>query len=499
MNRILARFFMYALLAGCALLAGAQAAHTDTKPDEVVKIMAGNSKVYAVDFKVAKVATGDPKIFGVVQSGDSEMIINAIAQGGSNLIIWGEADERREILINVLSPDLVLQAEELRGILSEIEGVQVNIVGKRIVVEGQLFKSKDHAKINQLLAGMPDVVNLTQMSPFMKKIMAAEIERSIGREGILVKVAKNAFLLEGVVPNDEEGQRAEKIALAYSPNVVNALVSASSQVKPAPYEQPKLIEVHLTVMEIDKSALKNIGIYWNPDITTSANASYQLTSTLQLWPADPSRVGTFFGALAGVLTEFIPKMRRIHESGKGRSLMQQTIITKEGGRAEFFAGSEQPIAVAQDRGVMSVEYKKVGMTLNVIPQVDPLSNIDTVLEIESSSVTGQNAQGAPIVRSNIMATAVNVEEGVTIVLGGLAGQRELKAMADRNPNNEPTLFQLNYDRTREMTDSEVLVFITPRVVRDVKMASREIKLNATREFKMIELQNLRQAFREKYN
>ena len=154
--------------------------------------------------------------------------------------------------------------------------------------------------------------------------------------------------------------------------------------------------------------------------------------------------------------------------------------------------------VAQASGVISVEYKKVGMTLNVTPHIDPLENIETLLEIESSTVSGEGAQGAPIIRAHTMNTAVNVNEGLTIVLGGLAGQNDLKALANHNPNNEPTLFQANYDNSRRRNDTEVVIFVTPRVIRDAQMANRDVKLNATREFRKIELENLRQVFVETY-
>ena len=475
------------------------AAYTQKPPDDVVKVMAGNSVVYAVDFKIEKVATGDPKVFGVVQTGDNEMIINAVAEGASNLIIFGPGDQRKEVFINVLTAELMLKAEELRGMLSDIEGVDVKIIGKKIIVDGLVFKSKDFGKINQLLASMPEVVNLVRMSPFMKKIVAQEIQRSIGRPGITVRVAKNAFLIEGVVPNDEEGQRAEKIALAYSPNVVNALLSTASQERPEPYAKPDIIEVNLTIMEVTKTALKQFGIYWNPTIDTNGQAGFDHQSEFTWFPFSTSMAENLVYSLAGTISSFFPTMQRINETGNGRSLMQQTLITKEGGAAKFFAGSEEPISIAQDGGTMSVEYKKVGMTLNVTPTLDELGNIDSLLEMESSTVTGTSG-GAPIVNTNSVTTAINVPQGTTIVIGGLAGQRELKNLANSNPNDDGnnSLFEANYDRSRQKTQTEVVVFITPRIVAKVEDAGKDMKVNTKRSIKKVELDNLRSVFDEYY-
>lgn len=466
--------------------------------DEVLQLMAGTSQVYSVPFKVEKIATGDAKIFGVAQTGESEMVINAVSEGTSNLILFGANKQKKELLISVLSPDLVLRADELRKVLRDIDGVEVKIVGKQIVIDGQIVKTKDLIRINQLLASMRDVVNIVQMSEVMKRIVAEQMQSAINRPNIHVSVAKSTFLIEGVVPNEEEAQRAEKIAQAYNPNVINALVSAKSQERPKPYEKPDILEINLTIMEVQKDALKRFGIYWNPDITTQANPSMSHTSNQKWYPYSASVTTDLAYTMAGVISNFFPKMRRIHDEGFGRTLMQQTLVTKNGAKAKFFAGSEQPIPVSQSLGNVTIEYKKVGMTLDVTPSIDPLDNIDTILQMESSTVTGTSAQGAPIVRTNNMNTAVNVKRGVTIVLGGLAGERELRSLQNHNPDNTPTMFQANYDKSRTKEQTEVVVFITPRVVEDVKMAGRDVQLGAKEEFKRVELDNLRKVFDDKF-
>ncbi len=466
---------------------------------EVIRIMAGNSQMYGVDFAIEKVAIGDPKIFGAVQTGPNEMLINALAEGASNLIIFGPANQRKELLINVITADLMLRAQELRGLLSDIEGIEVKIVGKQIVVDGQVFKSKDFGKISQLLASMDGVVNLVAMSPRMKTILAEQMAQAIDRPNIAVHVGKNAFLLEGVVPNDEESQRAEKIAQAYAPAIVNALVSAKSQEKPKPYARPDIIEVNMTIMEVNKNALREFGIFWNPSITSTANGNFDHQSNFTWFPGHSTMTETLAYSLAGIITNFFPTMRRIYETGEGRALMQQTLVTRDGGKAEFFAGSEEPVPVAQGNGVITTEYKKVGMTLNISPSIDPQGNIETMMDMESSTVAGQGTNGAPVIDKNTMATAVNVKRGVTIVLGGLAGQRELKALANRNPNSaQPTLFQANYDKQRSADSTEIVVFITPRVVEDVQTASREVEMKTRDSFKRVELDNLRKQYQEQY-
>jgi type II secretory pathway component GspD/PulD (secretin) len=132
------------------------------------------------------------------------------------------------------------------------------------------------------------------------------------------------------------------------------------------------------------------------------------------------------------------------------------------------------------------------MTLNVSPNIDPLSNIDTSIHVESSSIISENATtGAPTVSTNNLSTALNVASGQSIVLGGLIGQRELEALSLSPPDNQQSLLQLNR-RTKAGADGwEVVVFITPSVVSQPGRALEDMKGKVQESFKKKDLDRLR--------
>ncbi len=450
-----------------------------------IEIVAGQSTVVTLEYNVGKIATGNPEICNAVKTGDNEVLINAKTPGKTNVIIWGPDNRKKDLTVNVTSgTDANAYAYELKQMLNGIEGVKVKTVGRRVVVEGEVLTQSDFEKLNRVVSGMHDVVNLVELSPVMKKIVKEEITRAISKEGmhnVHVTTAKDKFILTGSVGNEDGASRAEKIALAYNPNIVNAIQIVKVAPKPLPVIKPVLIEMTMNVVEIDRDVLKDLGVAWNPDGSLAGTGQYtaQKGST-------PQMGGGFFGTLSNLF----PKMRKIQADGKGRSLMQQTLITNSGGTANFFAGTEIPIPIAQDGGTMSVEYKKVGVTLNFSPNLDEEDTVVSPVKIESSTVRGEGPMGAPIIGSTQLDTVVSVKSGSSIALAGLIGQREANLMSSTPPGGDYSLFQSNKGERRSAQTREVLIFVTPKILGGAQEAVKGIGGKVDESFKQQELENL---------
>jgi len=455
------------------------------KTSNIIEIFRGKSRVIKTDFDIVKVATGDEDICLGTKTSDREVLINAKSVGKSNIIVWGPKGKRKEVIVIVKSRDLTDCAAGLRVILRNIEGVKVKIVGGRIVLEGEVFTKRDFDKLGKIIEDIPEVINLVELSPLMKKIVKEEIEKALMEEGlksVKVKVGKNKFMLVGSVKNEQSAKRAELIALAFSPDVLNII-----EVYTETEEDSRMIEMTLTVMEIDKNVLKDIGVHWNPGGNLDAYGGYT---------GNTGNKASLSGAITGTISNLFPKMRKIKENGKGRSLMQQVIITKSGGEAKFFAGTEIPISVAQEGGTMSVEYKKVGVTLHFSPNINIRNNIISPIKIESSTITGEGSGGAPIVSSTELSTLISVKPGNSIALGGLIGQREAMAISGSPLDSGTSLFQANIAKKRERKMNEVLIFITPKILASSEGAVKEMREKIEDKFKEQELENLRKKMEE---
>lgn len=440
-----------------------------------ITLVVGESQVLTVKYEISKVATGNPSICDVIRTDDNEILVNATGIGQTNLLIWGKNKLEEEYEIFVKMRDATGLAGELRQLFNRIEGVEVRVVGNTVAVEGEVFSKKDLDRVSTVLNEVNGVINLVKMSSLLREVLSKEMQKAIGLKGVKVRNAKDSFILEGKVNTEEDVLRAEKIASAYASDVVNVLTIIN---KPG-IQNPgadKMIQLTLNVMELEKEALQDLGFHWNPG--ASAGASGEIGS------------GSTTGNIFGTISNFIPKMRRVKENGKGRTLFQQTVVTKNSRLAHFFVGDEIPIPVAQQGGTMSVEYKKVGLTLKFTPNIDVAGNIDISVDVDSSIVTGEGLGGAPRISTTNLQSAAYLKNEESMALGGLIGQREARTLAAAPPGGGEAFVQLNDSKRFQNDKTQVLVFVTPKILNRASDAVKEMGSDIKDSFKKYELDNL---------
>lgn len=113
-----------------------------------------------------------------------------------------------------------------------------------------------------------------------------------------------------------------------------------------------------------------------------------------------------------------------------------------------------------------VQYKDVGTRLTVRPTIsaDGYVTLDVVQEI--SNATSEEAFDAPVISTREAATQVTVRDGQTIVLGGLIDhQRDDSNRGVPFLSDLPILGGLFGSQSRRTTETELFLFLTPRVLR----------------------------------
>jgi pilus assembly protein CpaC len=444
---------------------------------KMLRVQVGESRVLKFDYDIQKVATGSPEICQVTRTDVREILVNAKTAGETNILVWDSEKLREEIAIIVSLRDATGLAKDLTALLEDVEGVRIRVIGDRVAVEGEVFSRKDLERTSSVLEGMNGVINLVEMSPLLKKVLAEEMQKAIGLKGVSVTSAKESFLLEGIVFSKADSERAQMVASAYADKVVNVIkVMERGTLGPA-----SMVQMTLTVMEIEKDALKGLGFHWNPGASGGGSGTFSGGS---------GQSSSFLGAITGTISNLFPKMQKINEQGKGRSLFQQSVVTKSGDSAHFFVGDEIPIPVAQDGGKMSVEYKKVGLTMNFSPVIDQWGNIDTSVDVDSSFVAGEGIGGAPKIRDTKLKTAVYVKHAESIALGGMIGQREAKSFSGSAPGGGAALLQLNKSNKFMHDQSQVLIFVTPEILNTGSEAIKDMGDKVRDSFKDYEYDNI---------
>ncbi len=167
------------------------------------------------------------------------------------------------------------------------------------------------------------------------------------------------------------------------------------------------------------------------------------------------------------LTRFLNlEVSALQADGKGKIISTPRVITADQIEATIEQGTEIPYQQATSSGATSVAFKKATLSLKVKPQITPDDNIIMMLNVHKDSV-GTVTTAGPSIDTKQITTEVLVQNGGTVVIGGIYMQNELDTTT-----KVPVLGDLPYVgflfRQNAKTDnkSELLIFISPRIIKN---------------------------------
>ena len=166
-------------------------------------------------------------------------------------------------------------------------------------------------------------------------------------------------------------------------------------------------------------------------------------------------------------TRFITlELSALEADGKGKIISSPRVLTGDKVEALIEQGTELPYQAATSSGATSVSFRKANLSLKVKPQITPDGNIIMTLDINKDSVGQVTAAGFAIDTKHVK-TEVLVENGGTVVIGGIFSQDE-RTTITKVPlfGDIPVLGNLFKNTGKTDNKTELLVFITPRIVDD---------------------------------
>ncbi|MFG6465390.1 type IV pilus secretin PilQ [Roseateles sp. BYS87W] len=203
-----------------------------------------------------------------------------------------------------------------------------------------------------------------------------------------------------------------------------------------------------------------------------AGAAYSNTQFINL-PANVS-ADSFAGATATnvALTLFSATANRflnlelsaLESDGKGKIVSSPRVVTADQTKAIIEQGEELPYQQATSSGATSVSFKKAVLKLEVTPQITPEGGVIMTVDVNKDSRGTLTPQGYAINNKHV-ATQVLVENGGTVVIGGIYTQDEGETV-NKVPvlGDVPVLGNLFKNKTRTTSKTELLIFLTPKVV-----------------------------------
>lgn len=190
----------------------------------------------------------------------------------------------------------------------------------------------------------------------------------------------------------------------------------------------------------------------------------------------PANTTTFGGATAAsvALSLFSSTANRflnlelsaLEAEGKGNIVSSPRVVTADQTKARIEQGEEIPYQQATSSGATSVAFKKASLSLDVTPQITPEGNVILDLEVNKDS-RGDLTSAGPAINTKQVKTQVLVENGGTVVIGGIFTLDE-RSTINKVPvlGDIPYLGYLFQSRVKSTRKTELLVFITPKIVTD---------------------------------
>ena len=430
---VLGLLLLFAFIAPqlCAA-AGPSAVTVNNLPTKKISLSVGKSTVVDSADPIKRVSVAAPEIADTVVLSARQIYVTAKSSGLTTITLWSDANRVSAVFDVEVLPDVAALKEKIHQVFPNEKDIKVLGTHESITLSGTVSS-----------AG-----NLTQ----------------------IVRLA------EAYAPLDKQSGKPKLL------NLVD--VGGVHQV---------MLEVR--VAEMSRSLLRRLGVNFSYLSDSGTNFGISLLNNLTRlpsagWPGNPLTVGDninwafrFTGAGA-TWTGFIDALK---ENGLTKVLAEPTLITLSGRSASFLAGGEFPIPVPQATGgstTITIEYKTFGVGLNFTPTVLSNGKISMAVNPEVSDLDFTRAvavQGflIPSVNTRRVSTVIELGDGQSFAVAGLL-KDDVREDVKKFPvlGDIPVLGALFRSTSFQKNETELIVIVTPHLVKPLDMAKQTLPTDA---------------------
>jgi type IV pilus assembly protein PilQ len=165
------------------------------------------------------------------------------------------------------------------------------------------------------------------------------------------------------------------------------------------------------------------------------------------------------------------ELTALQAEGQGRVVSTPRIVATNQREARILQGTEIPYQESASSGATTTQFKEAVLSLTVTPQITPDDRIIMDLHITKDAVGAEvsTATGGkiPSIDKRELVTQVVVNDGETVVLGGVY-ETELRKTVNKVPvlGDIPGLGYLFRNKSKTDNNTELLIFVTPKILRD---------------------------------
>ncbi|AVG38474.1 pilus assembly protein N-terminal domain-containing protein [Achromobacter insolitus] len=378
--------------------------------DQVIELQVGETHVLSHP-GVKRVAIGNSQVIGALEAEGREVVVFARAEGVSSMHVWTNRGLAKAYELRVVPAGAPRLRAEVEALLARIPGARSTEVGGRILIEGNDLSDDDRLRIAALADRYPTVLDFT-----------------------------------GQVGWDH------------------------------------MVQLDVQVVEIPTSRLRELGVNWGTTTQGGINAglAWDAGSLGRMRRPGEEVIETLGSASAaagyfGVNALLSSRIALLAQSGEAVMLAQPQLLARSGASATFLAGGEVPYSSTDARGNATTLFKPYGVMLKITPRIDRSGVIRSLIEVEASSVdTALSVPGGPALRTRRASTEFNVRSGDTLVIGGfLSRERDEGTSGLPWLQDMPILGALFSSRRYQLRETELAIFVTPKVIAQAEPAMAE--------------------------
>ncbi|WP_067581666.1 type IV pilus secretin PilQ [Endozoicomonas ascidiicola] len=227
------------------------------------------------------------------------------------------------------------------------------------------------------------------------------------------------------------------------------------------------VMIEARIVTLSTTLREELGVKWSGrkenDNNVSDNGVDDLFTDLELGGSVANAITIGYTSTNGNILNL--ELSALLSDGGGEIISQPKVITADKKKATIKSGKEVPYEEKTSSGATSVAFKDAVLGLEVTPQITPDGRVIMDIKINNDDVPEETTTNVPIISTNEITTQVLVEDGETIVLGGVFKQNK-RSSVSKVPvlGDIPYLGALFRSKSESNTKEELLVFITPRII-----------------------------------
>lgn len=235
------------------------------------------------------------------------------------------------------------------------------------------------------------------------------------------------------------------------------------------------VEIFAKIIDVNTDASLDLGISWS--LTGLDFDGMNIGGSAEFGDGgatvEPGRININIGTIQN-FAHISSVIDALEKDGKARTVASPHITVLDNNQATILGGKKFGVPVRGSDGTVTIQFYEAGTRLEVIPHVNIMNEITLEIKTELSDVDVASVQdGRPIITTHEATTFQRVNDGETVALGGFITESETESETGIPIlKNIPLIGWLFKNRSTSLVRREVLIFITPHVIKPHTVESR---------------------------